>query len=148
MGYSVRHITRFCYAPVVRESVMEVRMQPRTDARQRCLSFSLDVSPRANTMVYRDFFGNAVHHFDIPGQHELIEVAAQAIVEVLPPPVARASEAGNWEELDERVAQGDIAEIEAVARGAALSRLRAGIDSMNFCSSGPLPPRDELHDRS
>ena len=48
----------------------------------------------------------------------------------------------------ERVAQGDLAETEAVARGAALSRLRAGIDSMNFCSSGPLPSRDELHDRS
>ena len=48
----------------------------------------------------------------------------------------------------ERVAQGDLAEIEAVARGAALSRLRAGIDSMNFCSSGPLPSRDELDDRS
>lgn len=48
----------------------------------------------------------------------------------------------------ERVAQGDIAEIEAVARGAALSRLRAGIDSMSFRSSGPLPSRDELHDRS
>src|SRR6267378_3238344 len=111
MAYSIRHITRFCYAPVVRESVMEVRMQPRTDALQRCLSFSLDVSPRANTMVYRDFFGNAVHHFDIPGQHELIEVAAQAIVEVLPPPVARASEAGDWEELDERVAQGDYWEL-------------------------------------
>ncbi len=48
----------------------------------------------------------------------------------------------------ERVAQGDLAEIEAVARRAALSRLRAGIDSMNFCSSGPLPSRDESHDRS
>jgi predicted DNA-binding antitoxin AbrB/MazE fold protein len=48
----------------------------------------------------------------------------------------------------ERVVQGDIVEIEAVARGAALSRLRAGIDSMNFCSSGPLPSRDELHERS
>jgi hypothetical protein len=48
----------------------------------------------------------------------------------------------------ERVTQADIAEIEAVARGAALSRLRAGIDSMNFCSSGPLPSRDELHERS
>jgi len=111
MAYSVRHITRFRYEPAVRESVMEVRMQPRTDARQRCLSFSLDVSPRASMMVYRDFFGNAVHHFDIPGQHELIEVAAQAVVEVLPPLVARASEAGNWEELDERVAQGDYWEM-------------------------------------
>ncbi len=29
MAYSVRHITNFRYEPAVRESVMEVRMQPR-----------------------------------------------------------------------------------------------------------------------
>jgi len=111
MAYSVRHITRFKYEPAVRESVMEVRMQPRTDARQRCLSFSLDVTPRASMMMYRDFFGNAVHHFDIPGQHELIEVAAQGVVEVLPPLVTRADAVGDWEELDARVAQGDYWEM-------------------------------------
>jgi transglutaminase-like putative cysteine protease len=111
MAYSVRHITRFQYEPAVRESVMEVRMQPRTDARQRCLSFSLDLSPRATMMMYRDFFGNAVHHFDIPGQHELIEVAAQAVVEVLPPLVPHASAVCDWGELDARVAQGDYWEM-------------------------------------
>jgi transglutaminase-like putative cysteine protease len=111
MAYSVRHITRFQYAPGVRESVMEVRMQPRTDARQRCLSFALNLTPRANAMMYRDFFGNAVHHFDIPGQHELLEVAAQAVVEVLPPLVPQASAVGGWEELDMRVAQGDYWEM-------------------------------------
>jgi transglutaminase-like putative cysteine protease len=111
MAYSVRHITRFRYEPAVRESVMEVRMQPRTDARQRCLSFSLDVSPRASMMMYRDFFGNAVHHFDIPGQHELIEVAAQAVVEVLPPLAVQANAVGDWEELDARVVQGDYWEM-------------------------------------
>jgi transglutaminase-like putative cysteine protease len=111
MAYSVRHITRFRYEPAVRESVMEVRMQPRTDARQRCLSFALDVSPRANVMVYRDFFGNAVHHFDIPGQHGLIEVAAQAVVEVLPPLAVNTNEVGSWEDLDARVAQGDYWEM-------------------------------------
>ena len=47
----------------------------------------------------------------------------------------------------ERVAQGDVADVKAMARGAALSRRRAGIDRMNFCSSGPLPSRDESHDR-
>jgi transglutaminase-like putative cysteine protease len=111
MAYSVRHITRFRYEPAVRESVMEVRLQPRTDMRQRCLSFSLDVSPRANIMVYRDFFGNAVHHFDIPGQHEVVEVAAQAIVEVLPPTPPLAIDACEWEQLDERVAEGDYWEM-------------------------------------
>jgi len=33
-------------------------------------------------------------------------------------------------------------------RAAALNRLRAGIASMAFSSSGGLPTRDELHDRS
>ncbi len=132
MAYSVRHITRLRYEPAVRESVMEVRMQPRTDARQRCLSFSLDLSPRANVIMYRDFFGNAVHHFDIPGQHEVIEVGAQAVVEVLPPLVARASEAGNWKELDARVAQGDYWEMLLPSQYARptelLEKLRAALD--------------------
>jgi transglutaminase-like putative cysteine protease len=132
MAYSVRHITRFKYEPAVRESVMEVRMQPRTDARQRCLSFSLDVSPRASMMMYRDFFGNAVHHFDIPGQHDLIEVAAQAVVEVLPPLAVQADAVGDWEELDARVAQGDYWEMMLPSQYAKptelLEKLRAHLD--------------------
>jgi predicted DNA-binding antitoxin AbrB/MazE fold protein len=34
-----------------------------------------------------------------------------------------------------------------VDRTPALMRLRAGIASMSFSSSGPLPTRDDLHDR-
>jgi predicted DNA-binding antitoxin AbrB/MazE fold protein len=33
-------------------------------------------------------------------------------------------------------------------RAAALARLRAGIERMQFYSKGPLPARAELHDRS
>ena len=32
-------------------------------------------------------------------------------------------------------------------RAAAVARLKAGIDSMQFFSNGHLPTRDELHDR-
>ena len=32
-------------------------------------------------------------------------------------------------------------------REAAVARLKAGIASMQFCSNGRLPTRDELHDR-
>jgi transglutaminase-like putative cysteine protease len=147
MAYSVRHITRFKYEPAVRESLMEVRMQPRTDARQRCLSFSLDVSPRANMMMYRDFFGNAVHHFDIPGQHELIEVAAQAVVEVLPPLVAQADAVGDWEELDARVALGDYWEMMLPSQYAKptelLEKLRAHLDLRR--QGNPLELLQELN---
>ncbi len=111
MAYSVRHQTTFRYEPAVRESVMEVRMQPRTDFRQRCLSFTLDVQPRATLQVYRDFFGNAVHHFDIPARHECIEIVAQATVDVLPSPILLSEETSEWKELDERVAQGDYWEM-------------------------------------
>jgi transglutaminase-like putative cysteine protease len=111
MAYSVRHITNFCYAPAVRESVMEVRMQPRTDFRQRCLSFSLSVEPRANMMVYRDFYGNTVHNFDIPERHESIEIMAQAIVDVLPMHEMDPSAVEDWDELDRRVAQTDYWEM-------------------------------------
>ena len=111
MAYSVRHITNFCYAPAVRESVMEVRMQPRTDFRQRCLSFSLDIEPRANMMVYRDFYGNTVHNFDIPERHQAIEIMAQAIVDVLPMPELDAAAVGDWDELDRHVADTDYWEM-------------------------------------
>jgi transglutaminase-like putative cysteine protease len=111
MAYSVRHITNFCYAPAVRESVMEVRMQPRTDFRQRCLSFSLDVNPRAHMMMYRDFYGNAVHNFDIPEKHNVIELTAQAIVDVLPAPELTHGDAHPWSDLDARVEESDYWEM-------------------------------------
>jgi transglutaminase-like putative cysteine protease len=110
MAFSIKHVTTFRYHPAVGESVMEVRMQPRSDLRQRCMTFSLDVAPHANVMMYHDFFGNAVHHFDIPGRHKLIEVTAHAIVDINAaawPAVAY----GTWEDLDTRVAEGDYWEM-------------------------------------
>lgn len=38
-------------------------------------------------------------------------------------------------------------EASAPNRQASLERLRAGIEQMQFFLSGPLPSRDELHDR-
>ena len=35
-----------------------------------------------------------------------------------------------------------------IDREAAIGRLKAGIASMRFFSEGPLPSREELHDRS
>ena len=111
MAYAIRHVTTFRYKPAVGESIMEVRMQPRSDLRQRCLTFALEVHPRANVMSYRDFFGNAVHHFDIPGRHQTIEISAQAIVEVTPPLDPRQRKSSAWDELDTRVQEGDYWEM-------------------------------------
>jgi transglutaminase-like putative cysteine protease len=109
--YSVRHTTTFRYEPAVRESVMEVRMQPRSDGAQHCLSFELDVSPAANILQYRDFAGNTVHHFDIAGTHTQVKVTAQSTVEVQMAAAPRAGDAGDWADLDAMLAADDYWEM-------------------------------------
>ena len=111
MIYNVRHTTTFRYEPAVRESVMEVRLQPRSDGDQRCLSFTLDVEPMANVMQYQDFIGNTVHHFDIAGTHSQVKVTAQSSVEVQTAPLPRPSNSGDWSDLDALVANGDYWEM-------------------------------------
>ena len=81
MQYTVRHLTRFTYENPISESMMEVRMQPRTEQHQRCLGFELTTTPRATITAYRDPLNNIVHHFDIPGRHSQLTIVAEAIVE-------------------------------------------------------------------
>lgn len=107
MIFSVRHTTIFRYEPAVRESIMEVRLQPRSDGEQRCLNFTLKVDPAANVMQYRDFSGNTVHHFDIAAAHTQVSVTAESSVEVQDAPVPHAAACGDWRDLDALVEAGD-----------------------------------------
>lgn len=81
MHFTVYHLTRFRYDSYVSESVMEVRMQPRTEGGQRCLRFELSTSPRSRVFAYQDPLGNVVHHFDIPARHRELTITAEAVVE-------------------------------------------------------------------
>src|SRR5580700_2529199 len=101
MFYTIRHLTRFRYDSPVRESLMEARMHPRTEASQRCLSFQLSVDPRARVNVYRDYLGNSVHHFDVPGKHTELAILAESLVEMEPAPeLPEGQSADAWRELD------------------------------------------------
>src|SRR5436309_5546831 len=100
MYYSIRHVTRFRYSAPVYESVMEVRMHPRTEGLQRCYSFELAVQPRARTYSYRDPMGNMVHYFNIPENHRELAVTAEALVQVEPEPVPERLEKDAWQHFD------------------------------------------------
>ncbi|MGB8915018.1 MAG: transglutaminase N-terminal domain-containing protein, partial [Candidatus Sulfotelmatobacter sp.] len=104
MIYSVVHITTFSYQPAVRESVMEVHLQPRSDGPQHCLTFELEVSPAVNIMQYRNFMGNTVHHFDIAGKHSQIKITARSSVEVQPAAPPNSADASSWDDLDRAIA--------------------------------------------
>src|SRR5215831_5811045 len=112
MFYTIRHLTVFRYDASVSESLMEVRMHPRTEGGQRCLSFQLSVDPRARVHLYRDYLGNSVHHFDVPGKHKELKILAESLVELEPPaelPERLGPDA--WKELDDLVAAGDYWEM-------------------------------------
>lgn len=102
MFYAIRHFTRFRYSRPVWQSMMEVRMHPRSENAQRCFTFQLSVSPRARIFSYGDHLGNLVHHFDIPADHRQLTIIADALVEVEQPRVELPASLGPeaWNELD------------------------------------------------
>lgn len=124
MYYSIRHVTRFRYSAPISESMMEVRMQPRTEGGQRCLSFHLATAPRGAVLGYADALGNAVHYFDIPDRHAELTLTARALVEVAPPaPLPGALDAAAWTELDALTADDSYWEYLAPSRFARPSPL-------------------------
>jgi transglutaminase-like putative cysteine protease len=110
--FSIRHLTKFHYSNLVSESVMETRMHPRSDSNQRCLSFSLSVSPRCRVFSYRDHLGNNAHHFDIPIEHSQLVIVAEALVEQQSLGELPHFLSGDaWKQLDALVAEGDYWEM-------------------------------------
>ncbi len=108
MLYSIQHQTRFRYDAPVSESLMELRMQPRTEGRQRCLNFFVKVNPKVRVLQYRDHLGNHVHHFSAAPKHTQLLITTEATVEVAPAdalpgflPVAA------WDELDRMLERED-----------------------------------------
>jgi transglutaminase-like putative cysteine protease len=81
MLFDIRHQTHYHYEAPVRESVMEVWVQPRQDDGQRLTKFALELEPAAQLFSYADFFGNAVYHFDVPQPHSALRIHSIASVE-------------------------------------------------------------------
>jgi len=106
--YTIRHLTRFTYENAITESVMEARMQPRTEGGQRCIHFGLSTTPASRVKMYQDSEGNIVHHFAIPGPHAHLTVIAESLVECLPVselPASLGSDA--WARLDALAESGE-----------------------------------------
>src|ERR1700682_6719100 len=81
LNHTIRHVTKFTYEGPISKSIMEARMQPRTESAQRCIRFGLSTTPASHVRMYQDHAGNAVHHFNIPGSHSQLTVTAEGLVE-------------------------------------------------------------------
>jgi transglutaminase-like putative cysteine protease len=81
MLLEIEHRLSLGYDAWIRESFLELRMQPRSDAHQTLHSFVLAVGPPSKIFRYRDWTETVVHHFTITNFHERIQVIARSQVE-------------------------------------------------------------------
>src|SRR5579863_9735278 len=108
MFYAIRHFTRYRYSRSVWQSMMEVRMHPRSEGNQRCFVFQLSVNPRARIFGYTDSYGNLVHHFDLPARHSQLTIITDALVNIdLQPAIPEFMEYEAWHELEDLVEKKD-----------------------------------------
>lgn len=108
MFYAIRHFTRYIYSAPVWESMMEVRMHPRSEGTQRCFTFQLAVKPRARIFSYTDHLGNLIHYFDLPSQHRQLTIIADALVNLdFPQLIPDTLGPERWAELDRLIAEQD-----------------------------------------
>ena len=108
MLYAIRHLTRYRYSHFVWQSMMEVRMHPRSEGNQRCFVFQLSVNPRARIFGYTDSYGNLVHHFDLPSRHDQLTIISDALVNIdAQPSVPELMDYEGWSDLEQLVEKKD-----------------------------------------
>ena len=108
MFYAIRHFTRYRYSNLVWQSMMEVRMHPRSEGNQRCFVFQLSVNPRARIFGYTDSYGNLVHHFDLPSRHGQLTIISDALVNIdAQASVPEVMDYEGWSDLEQLVEKKD-----------------------------------------
>ena len=75
----------FNYDGPVSESYNEVRLRPRQDESQSCLSFRLYHGSGGRSFAHRDAYGNWVHRFNVLPEHRHLRVEADSVVLVHEP---------------------------------------------------------------
>jgi transglutaminase-like putative cysteine protease len=84
--YKLAHATVFSYDASVSESYNELRLRPRHDETQSCLSFRITTYPFSKPAAHLDYFNNWVHHFHILPEHSELRVESESTVLVHPQP--------------------------------------------------------------
>src|ERR1700686_1729973 len=143
MFYAIRHFTRYRYSHFVWQSMMEVRMHPRSEGNQRCFVFQLSVNPRARIFGYTDSYGNLVHHFDLPSRHDQLTIVSDALVNIdAQPSIPEDMEYEGWQELEELIEKKDYWDMLMPSRFARsspeLEQLAVEIGATERKGRGPL----------
>lgn len=80
----IKHLTELSYTAPISETVMELRMTPKSTQHQVLRGQRIDVAPRVTPFEHVDWLGNRVHQFSIMPAHDRIFILARSAVETEP----------------------------------------------------------------
>jgi transglutaminase-like putative cysteine protease len=105
MLLSIRHTTELEYSERISESVMELRVAPKSDENQTLRGFGLAVGPAAPLIEHVDWLGNRVHQFSVIEFHKKVVIVAHSAIETHPRQTALGALADAWPlpALDHRI---------------------------------------------
>jgi transglutaminase-like putative cysteine protease len=105
MVLSVSHRTDYIYAGWVSDSYNEARLKPQHNERQILSLFEFVTNPMSKIRSYPDFYGNAVHYFDLPDFHQNLSIEVKSSLKIFSDtrgiiPSIRMADIENSEEID------------------------------------------------
>jgi len=96
----IEHTTRVTYAGPVVSSLNEARMVPPTLPTQVAHQTRVDVGPGfVPVWSYDDYWGTHVTVFDLPDEHDCLQIRALSVVETSAAAVPGPGAAPGWEEI-------------------------------------------------
>jgi transglutaminase-like putative cysteine protease len=98
LRYRVTHTTTYAYDELVSIGHNEIRLEPRTTPRQRCLVTRLAIDPTPAALASElDYFGNRASFFTLEAAHHRMRVTAHSELEIAPPPQPETTSA--WDDV-------------------------------------------------
>lgn len=105
MHLDLEHITTYSYSRPAWDSYNELWLRPADDYRQTLLAFELLVTPKVTLRNRHDAFGNLIHHFHLPSDHDGLTIEARSSVVTYGVPVPLEVSAETLPELRHRFFQ-------------------------------------------
>jgi transglutaminase-like putative cysteine protease len=102
--YRVTHTTTYAYEDLVSICHNELRLEPRSAPRQRCLGSALVIDPTPAVLATEfDYFGNPVSFFSLQDPHLRMRVTARSELEIASVRPVKPASTPAWERLRQMV---------------------------------------------
>jgi len=82
--FNIKHITKYSYESLVRESLNHIILYPIEDDFQRVIKHDLKISGNPKVDIFTDYYGNKVGFFAYSERHNELEIYSELTVSTLP----------------------------------------------------------------